>query len=61
MFGSAEKKLSTPLIHRGLLLARVAEVSWSGLYLRGSDAEKLAFYESAEQVANKESAFQQSW
>ena len=65
-FGSAQKKLSIPLKHRRLLLARLggsvsarsSESSGSGLCLRGSDAEKLALYESAEQVADKESAFQ---
>ena len=68
-FGSAEKKVSIPLKHRRLLLvrdggivsARSSESSRSGLCLQGSDAEKLALYESAEQVADKESAFQQPW
>jgi hypothetical protein len=69
MFGSAEKKLSIPLKQRGLLLARgcgtvsaiSAEANRSDLCLRGSGAEKLALYESAEQVADKESALQQPW
>ena len=69
MFGSVEKKLSIPLKHRWLLLAKdvgivsakSAEANCSGLCLRGSGAEKLALYESAEQVADKESAFQQPW
>ena len=66
-FGSAEKKLSIPMKHRGLLLARDADIvsasspGRTGLCLRGSGAEKLALYESAEQVADKEGAFQQPW
>ncbi len=68
-FGSAEKKLSIPMKHRGLLLAIDADIvsassagaNWSGLCLRESGAEKLALYKGAEQVADKEGAFQQPW
>lgn len=62
MFGRAERKSTIRRDLWVLFIAKgVMERCLSGLPRRELDTEKLTFYKSAEQVSDKEGAFQQSW